>query len=147
MSTGEAAREEAENAIRADLNYIVDTGVPPVTYVDWPERESESRPPVFEKKNVIVRDGRPLRDAFMLDTHGFVFADHDTKVRDFTDEKERSSVYDGEVQALIKQHSGATDVVVFDHTIRIADKALREAEKARPPVRGVHNDYTEGSGN
>ena len=35
MSLAEAA---TGNAIRADLNYIIDTGVPPVTYVDWPEK-------------------------------------------------------------------------------------------------------------
>lgn len=145
MTDSSAVEEAAGSAIRAELNYIVDTGTPPVTYVDWPEREHESKPPVFEKKEVTIRDGRPFRDRFELDRHGFVFADHDTKVRDFTNEEERSRLYDAEVAALIKQCSGASDVLVFDHTIRIADKTLRETEKARPPVRGVHNDYTETS--
>ena len=92
-----------------------------------------------------MRDGRPLRDTFRLDTHGFVFVDHRTQVKDFTDEAERARVYDPEVQALIKKHSGASEVVVFDHTIRISDEEAQKAAGARPTVKGVHNDYTETS--
>ena len=82
---------------------------------------------------------------FDLDTHGFVFVEHQTKMRDFADEAERSRVYNPEVEALIKKHSGAAEVVVFDHTIRIGDEQAQAATGARPPVKGVHNDYTEAS--
>ena len=57
----------------------------------------------------------------------------------------RARVYDLEVQALIKQHSGASEVLVFDHTIRVGDEQVQKALDARPPVKGVHNDYTETS--
>ena len=103
------------------MNYIVDTGVPPVRYIDWPEMEHNAVPPQYELREMTIRNGRPLRDTFKLDVHGFVFADHHTQVKDFTDEDERKRVYDPEVQALIKKHSGASDVVVFDHTIRVTD--------------------------
>lgn len=132
-------------AIRAEFNYIVDTGVPPVRYIDWPEMEHKAVPPQYEQREMSVRNGRPLRDTFRLDTHGFVFVDHATQVRDFTDEAERARVYDPEVQALIKKHSGASHVVVFDHTIRIGDEEVQKATGARPTVKGVHNDYTETS--
>jgi hypothetical protein len=66
-------------------------------------------------------------------------------VHDFTSEDERKSIYDREVAELIKQHSGAADVLVFDHTIRIGDGRAQKAANARPPVHGVHNDYTENS--
>ena len=92
-----------------------------------------------------IRNGRPLRDTFKLDTHGFVFADHHTAMKDFTDEAERKRVYDREVAELIKKHSGASEVLVFDHTIRIGDEQAMKAINARPPVKGVHNDYTETS--
>lgn len=133
-------------SIRAKLNYIVDTGAPPVSYVDWPEMEAKAVAGTYELKEAVIRDGRPLMGRFALDTHGFVFADHKTRVADFTDEAERQRVYDPEIAALVKQHSGAREVVVFDHTIRIGDEAGRKAHNARPPVRGVHNDYTERSG-
>jgi hypothetical protein len=66
-------------------------------------------------------------------------------MKDFTDEAERKSVYDREVADLIKKHSGASEVLVFDHTIRIGDEQAMKAINARPPVKGVHNDYTEAS--
>src|SRR3954470_21778245 len=92
-----------------------------------------------------VTDGRPMRDSFDLDTHGFAFVDHVTRVRDFADEAERARVYDPEVQALVKKVSGASHVVVFDHTIRVTDDESQRISGARPTVKGVHNDYTERS--
>ena len=77
--------------------------------------------------------------------HGFVFVDHRTQVRDFADEAERKRVYDPEIQALIMKHSGASSVVVFDHTIRLTDDDSQRVTGARPTVKGVHNDYTERS--
>jgi len=139
------AEKPLTGTIRAEFNYIVDTGVPPVRYIDWPEMEHNAIPPQYRQHAMTVRDGRPVRDTFRLDVHGFVFADHVTRVKDFTDEAERKRVYDPEVQTLIKKHSGASDVVVFDHTIRVSDEDMQKAVNARPTVKGVHNDYTEGS--
>jgi hypothetical protein len=49
------------------------------------------------------------------------------------------------MEALVKAESGASRVVVFDHTLRNADDDAREARKLREVVRRVHNDYTEWS--
>src|SRR6185369_17967275 len=98
------AQRQSVDTIRAQMNYIVDTGIPPVRYIDWPEMEHKAIPPQYEQHEMTVRNGRPLRHTFKLDTHGFVFVDHHTQVKDFTDEAERARVYDLEVQALIKKH-------------------------------------------
>ncbi len=135
----------AADTIRARFNYVVDTGEPLVRYIDWPEMEHLAVPPQYREYEMSVRDGRPFRHTFDLDTHGFVFVDHATQVKDFTDESERARVYDAEIQALIRKHSGASEVLVFDHTIRIGDEEAQKAVNARPPVKGVHNDYTEKS--
>lgn len=140
-----AAEKLSTDSIRAKVNYVVDTGTPPFVYVDWPEMAGKANPPQYRQHEVTIRNGRPLRHTFELDTHGFAFVQHDTKVKDFTDESERKRVYDPEVEQLIKKYSGASEVVVFDHTIRIGDEAGRTAANARPPVKGVHNDYTENS--
>lgn len=139
------AERPVTEAVRASFNYVVDTGVPAVRYIDWPEMEHNAIPPVYELREMTVRNGRPLAGTFDLDTHGFVFVRHDTQVRDFTDEAERTRVYEPEVQALIMKHSGASHVVVFDHTIRVSDEDGQKAIGARPTVKGVHNDYTESS--
>jgi hypothetical protein len=135
----------ATDAISARFNYVVDTGVAPVRYIDWPEMAHKAIPPQYQQHEMRVLDGRPLRASFNLDTHGFAFADHVTQVKDFTDEAQRKNVYDAEVQALIQKHSGAADVLVFDHTLRVSDEQLQAAMDARPTVKGVHNDYTEAS--
>jgi hypothetical protein len=135
----------AADTLRAQFNYVVDTGVPPVRYIDWPEMAHKAVAPQYRQHEMPVRNGRPLRDSFDLDTHGFVFADHFTQVKDFTREAERKNVYDLEVQALIKKHSGAADVLVFDHTLRVSDETMQQSMNARPTVKGVHNDYTEAS--
>jgi hypothetical protein len=93
-----------------------------------------------------MHNGRPHADEFKLDVNGFRFVRHDTKVKDFFDEAEIKRVYYPEMEALIKQQSGAKRVVVFDHTLRTADDALREKAKIREVVRRAHNDYTEWSG-
>src|SRR5262245_44458001 len=139
------ATKQQSDTIRAKLNYVLDTGVPPVHYVDWPEMAHKAIPAQYRQHEVTIRNGRPLRHEFKLDTHGFAFVDHDTKVKEFGDPDEVKRVYDGEAASLIKQHSGASEVVVFDHTIRIGDEQARKASGARPPVKGVHNDYTENS--
>ena len=139
------AERASTDTIRAKFNYIVDTGVPPVRYIDWPEMEHEAIPPQYRQYEMTVRNGRPLQATFEFDVHGFVFVDHRTQVKDFADETERKRVYDPEVQALIKKHSGASDVIVFDHTIRVSDEDMQKAVDARPTVKSVHNDYTEAS--
>jgi hypothetical protein len=131
--------------VRASLNYIVDNGVAPVVYVDWPEMEHKATPPQYELREVEIRNGRLQPDLLELDIHGFTFVDHDTKVGDFSDPSELEAVYDQEIANLIKRCSGASEVVVFDHTIRVGDLRTRAAINARAPVKGVHNDYTENS--
>ena len=97
------AERPVTDTIRAKMNYIVDTGVPPVRYIDWPEMAHKEIPPQYRQHEMTIRNGRPLRDSFTLDTHGFVFADHHTAMKDFTDEAERKRVYDREVAELIKK--------------------------------------------
>lgn len=132
-------------AIRARFSYIVDTGTTPVRYIDWPEMAHNAIEPQLRQYEVTVANGRPLRDTFELDTHGFVFTDQMTRVSDFTNDTQRSEIYDEEVRALIGDISRASEILVFDHTIRVGDEQMQRSMGARPPFKGVHNDYTEAS--
>src|SRR5262249_10908240 len=130
------------DTIEATLNYLLDTGEMPVNYVGMPgdgTRNSGKRDP----RRVAIRNGRPGR--FTLDRSGFGCVRHDTKVADFFDEDEIRRVYFPEMVDLVKQESGASRVVVFDHTLRTADDEERATRKIREVVRRVHNDYTEWS--
>jgi len=143
--TTRAREPDAEpQAIEATLNYIVDDGTKVFTETGAPganDRRSGGKP---DPRRVTLRNGRH-RD-FVLERDGFHFIHHDTKVTDFFDEAEVRRIYYPEMEALVKAESGAARVVVFDHTLRTADDADREARKIREVVSRVHNDYTEWSG-
>lgn len=141
------ATQEAETGfVEADLVYTVDTGIKPVNETMPGGDMSRRLTGTFEHHKMLIRDGRPLRDQFALDVTGFEFIDHDTKVADFFDVEQIKSVYYPEIEALIKGHTGAARVVVFDHTLRSGDEGFRNEKKVREPVMSVHNDYTEWSG-
>jgi len=132
--------------IEATLSYFADTEAMPVTLVGPPGasdlRTGGGKP---DPRQIVLRNGRPYVDGFALERDGFRFVHHDMKVADFFNEGEIRRVYYPEMEALVKAESGASRVVVFDHTLRTADDALRESAKIREVVRRVHNDYTEWS--
>ncbi len=132
--------------IEAELFYAVDTGVKPVNETMGPGDMSRKRTGIREKHKMIVRDGRPLKRSFDLEEHGFEFVDHPTKMTDFFNTEQLADIYYPEVEQLIKQRTGASRVLIFDHTLRSGDQATRDEKLVREPVLAVHNDYTEWSG-
>ena len=136
----------ARPEVVAGLHYTIDTGVMPVNETFGPNNIRRRVTGEHEVRPMTIRNGRPHVDEFGLDVTGFAFVGHATKVRDFFDIDELRRVYYPEVEALIKKVSGASRVVVFDHTLRSGDEAEREARLVREPVLNVHNDYTEWSG-
>jgi hypothetical protein len=139
-------QETMPASVEATLNYIVDTGEKVFTETAAPGSLDVRSGGRQDPHRVTIRNGRPSAARFALDVDGFRFVRHDTKVRDFFDEDEVRRVYYPEMETLIKAESGASRVVVFDHTLRTADDELREKARIREVVRRVHNDYTEWSG-
>lgn len=141
------ARQETQpEAVEATLNYIVDNGEKIFTETGGQGSTDVRSGGTKDSRRVLIRNGRPYAKEFTLDREGFRFVDHATRVADFFSEDEVRQVYYPEMEALIKAESGARRVVVFDHTLRTADDAEREARKIREVVPRVHNDYTEWSG-
>jgi hypothetical protein len=132
--------------IEATLSYHLDTGETPWVYTGGPGSTDVRSEGKRDPRLVTLHNGRPVAHRFTLDRTGFRFIDHDTKVANFYDDAEIRRVYYPEMEDLIKAETGASRVVVFDHTLRTADDADREAKKIREPVFRVHNDYTEWSG-
>jgi hypothetical protein len=130
--------------VDAAMTYLADTAVKPVTYNPPPGTGEQRRVGNYGAFRVRIHDARPIADRLDLDREGFVLARHDTAVRDFYDEAELRDVYYKEVEQLVMAQTGATKVVIFDHTIRVAERAV--ARGLRAPVQLVHNDYTEKSG-
>jgi len=130
--------------VEAPVNYLADTSVKPVTYnppqgTGLPRRVGNYRP-----FRVRIHDARPVADTLSLDRAGFQLVRQPTAVENFYDEAAVRGRYFAEVERLVRQVTGAAKVVVFDHTIRVAERAVERG--LRSPVPSVHNDYTEASG-
>ena len=131
--------------MKAELIYCIDTGVKPVNETKVAGATPEYTG-TFGTRWVEINDGRTSQEQFSLDEEGFEFVRHDTQVRDFLDPEEIKAAYYPEIQQLVKDHSGATRVDIFDHTVRSGDDSVREEHKVRELVKRVHNDYTDWSG-
>jgi hypothetical protein len=139
-------QETALETIEATVNYVLDNGTKIFTLTGEPGETDVRMGGTQDPRRVVFRNGRIGADGLVLDRDGYRFVRHDTKVVDFFDEDEVRRTYYPEMEALVKAESGASRVVVFDHTLRTADDEMREAKRIREVVRRVHNDYTEWSG-
>ena len=134
--------DTALDTVTAPVRFSVDTGQIPVTLVTEPGVPQKPNSGEYEYRDVEIANVRPIADRFELDREGFALMRYGTAVKDFFDDDEVRAVYYPEMDALIKQATGADKVVVFDHTIRVEDEDKRVAHKVRAPVGGVHNDFT-----
>lgn len=108
------------------------------SYTMHPHGQPATRNGVFETKPVLIRDARLLDTPRTLNANGFELVTSDTKLREDTAEKDVPSIVYPEIVALILKATGATDVMIFDHTIRSSDP--NDAE--RGVASHVHVDYT-----
>ncbi|MFC3229011.1 CmcJ/NvfI family oxidoreductase [Marinibaculum pumilum] len=97
----------------------------------------------LEPRTVEILDIRPIAEQLTLAENGFTLVRSSSAVADFTDEAEVRARFYPEVEALLKARTGASEVVIFDHTVRIEGGG---ATGARVPVRRAHGDYTPRSG-
>src|ERR1043166_5556891 len=138
-------QQTAPETVDTILMYIVDTGEKPVSN----SAERGAKPVhtgTYAARPATIRNARLLREPPTLEREGFTLVDHETKVANFYNEDEIRAVYYPEMERLIAAESGATRVVIFDHTLRAENDATRAEKQVREPVRRVHNDYTEWSG-
>jgi hypothetical protein len=136
--------EPAAGSVDAPLTFLADASVKPATYNPPPGTGVPRREGNYGRFVTRIHDARPIAPRLSLDREGFILLRHETRMRDFYDKTEVERVYYPEVEALVRSQTGAEKVVVFDHTIRAADRAVERGLRA--PVQMVHNDYTEKSG-
>ena len=139
-------QDAAPRTIEATINYILNDGTKLFNYTGGPGTTERTTQGTVDPHSVTMTNARPHLKEFNLEVDGFRFVEHPTKMKDFFDADEIKRVYYPEMVELVIQQSGAKRVVVFDHTLRTADKADQEARKIREAVHRAHNDYTEWSG-
>jgi hypothetical protein len=132
--------------MQAHISYTADTGEALVNETFGPNNIRRRTTGGSDLRQVEIADGRELAAGLSLELNGFELAEHKSAVKSFFDPEELKNVYYPEVAQLVKARSGATRVVVFDHTLRSGSEEEREAKLIREPVLSAHNDYTEWSG-
>lgn len=125
----------------ADINFVpAGVRLPESRYVEGSTEAVKNYEP--EIRSVRIANGRVEQDLFNLDTHGFELVPHSTALGAVEDaaHPDIAEIYEPEIDRLLKAATGADDVLIFDHTIRIAGN-----RNGRRPVFQAHNDYTETS--
>lgn len=103
---------------------------------------------VYAPATVRIENARGVADQLSLDVEGIAVVRQPTAVRDFWDEAQTLALGHPEAAELVRQATGASRVVVFDHTLRRSDVAQdsRFSGAARPPAARAHVDQTVASG-
>lgn len=132
--------------LRAPLKFMVPMAEKPQVFMSVNQAEPNKRTGEFQITELEIADARGLAEPPVLDREGFELVVAATAVTDFYDEQQVTGIYYPECIALLKAQTGAREVHIFDHTLRVQDDSKRESHGTRLPVPIVHNDYTETSG-
>lgn len=111
-----------------------------------PASGRRSEGPPLEYRELRIYDCRAVMDRLDLDQHGFVVRSQASASKDFFDEDYVREHYYPEIEAIVMEATAATAVLVFDHNVRSVERAAQGQTGVRAPVDGVHDDYTEISG-
>jgi len=143
-----AAAIEYLPGVAAGLRYLEPTSQKPRSLEYEPPPGVPRTTAVYREHKVAIRDLRPVAATLSLDREGFQLLTAPTAVKSFGDEDAIRTRYYDEASTLLKEVTGASRVVVFDHTIRrrIEGATDRASGIPRQPVPRVHNDYTTKSG-
>ncbi len=129
-------------AVRGAVQYLAPTSSRPRIYIEAGGTRTEEGIEA-ETHIVEIRNARREATPFSLDDNGFELVEQHSAVRDFFNEDEVKEVFYPEAEALLKQHVGAKEVIIFDATVRAESQ---QDSGRRQPVRRVHSDYTLKSG-
>jgi len=129
--------------VRAVLNYTRDSGVRPVNYTFDPPAGVPRSSGEIDARVVTIRDARRF-SALTLDVSGFEMIWHRSTLTDwasFTNVELVKAIDYPEIETSLRARTGASKVMIFDHTLR--DSTAEPGRAAlREPVRRVHDDAT-----
>ena len=96
---------------------------------------------------VPIGDMREIAETLSIDAEGFEFLEEPTGVEDLNDDEQVAKTYLPEIEALLRRHFGASQVIVFDFTRRSdAETGADNPDGKRETASQVHVDYTVQSG-
>lgn len=127
--------------VTSELLFATEDGEAPTVVIPI-EDEGAVRRGGLDLRQVSIADGSTKASTFTLDKHGFAFLNQPSSVVDFEDSEEVVHRYYPEIESTVATITGASEVEIFDHTIRVTDPMT----SYRRPASHAHNDYTAESG-
>lgn len=127
--------------VRAELLFADPSGEAPSVVIPKSD-EGTVRRGGLDHREVLIASGRDIAASFDIDKEGFALVTGASAVGDFEDNAEVERVYYPEIKKIVADATGAAEVEIFDHTLRVTDPETRY----RRPASHAHNDYTETSG-
>jgi hypothetical protein len=103
----------------------------------------------YAPQRVKIRNARPFQTRLGFDSHGFVLAQHMSRVADFTDPAQIDAGYVGEVIDVVRRVTGATRVLPMGWMMRSSGDLPAPAKQTvgythqggiQPPASDVHVD-------
>ena len=95
----------------------------PAYFLCPPPANAQQRDPGRVPGQHKVEDVRSYMSALNIDQQGLAFVQQHSATTDFYDDEAVRNTYYPEVQELVKAHTGAKEVFVFDHNVRNKDIA------------------------
>jgi hypothetical protein len=134
----EGVTGDAGSGVTATLNYLAPGSTRNRLYVAPGGHMTTTQ---YDSRSVWIADGRPNRDDFGLDRSGFTMLDHGSALASFDDASEIDRIYVPEAADLVRQVTGADQVVSIGWVIR---RSASELKGAQPPATDVHVDMHPG---
>lgn len=127
--------------VEAEINYLGPMDSMPYFYAKDHERDNLTLAP----QCVRIEDARQVDPPPSLDSEGFQLVPHRSAVSDFEDAAETATVYAAEVEALIKEVTGADLVIARGTVLRFSQQQNRDAYVNSLPAGFVHVDVSRES--
>ena len=131
-------------SIDTTVNYISPNETNPAYYLYETAPGYVPPPPKLDKTNVSIEDVRTRKERFNINVNGFMFLDSSCPLLDFLDIQTVKRKYYAWCENIVKEETGASEILAFDHNVRDRELA-KKASAIKKPVNYVHNDYTEKS--
>jgi hypothetical protein len=134
--------------VEGKLGFTRRSGETQFTYAYGPPDGQPRSNVVLDEQAVRIADARPLIGDLSVDVQGFEVVKHRTAVRDFWDEAQTMALGHPEAAEIVRAATGASRVVVYDHTLRrrLVGTEDRTDGAPRQPATRVHVDQTVKSG-
>jgi hypothetical protein len=134
---------EGQKKVQASFYYIKDEITNPFYRRDPLPGEQETNVETISHE-LEVTDLRDIEHLFSTDKNGFQIVKHPFPGYDlFNDNEKIRRDYYPQIEALVKEHTGASKIYLFDHTIRRRDPSVSvDHSSNRQPGLQVHIDQT-----